>query len=202
MNPFHDLMNSPLISLQKVACIAVVLAGCGQGGNTSATTFASRPITEFGSIIVNGVRFNDSSINQVSSDDDGNSKLHDPGAFTVSMVIGIKPRAISLNDSSRYSTVDEFRFGGQLVGRVGPTITFTVDPHTGKTTGTFTVLGQAVSVDDSTRFDDSIGSGIAGLLPNDIVEVHGTFDAAHELYTATRVETKAATHFKKPRSKA
>ena len=61
------LYRRPAQGFLKVLCAAVVLTGCGGGGSgdsaspATRTSFAAGPITGFGSIIVNGVRFDDSS---------------------------------------------------------------------------------------------------------------------------------------------
>src|SRR3954451_20563004 len=68
------------------------LSGCGGGGDGVASvgsggtgSFSSGAITGFGSIIVNGVRFDDS---QARITDD-NGVLHNPGDLKLGMVVSI-----------------------------------------------------------------------------------------------------------------
>src|SRR5690242_2169900 len=64
--------------LLQLAAAAALLAGCGGGGGdagmggaAASRSFASGPITGFGSVIVNGVRFDNSTA--ATTDDDGNA---------------------------------------------------------------------------------------------------------------------------------
>jgi Domain of unknown function (DUF5666) len=55
--------------------------------------------------------------------------------------------------------------------------------------GSFTLLGQRVTVDSATVFDDRLsGGGLAGLTPGQAVEVYAVFDTVGSRYRATRVE--------------
>ena len=178
----------------KLACVAAILAGCGGGGssgNSGASSFASGPIQGLGSVIVNGVRFDDSSASVSSEDDDAN-EVHKSSDLKVGMVVTIQGGAITSDDSGRHAKAREIHFGSELVG---PATAIVVDA--GGLSGTFKVLNQTVTVDKSTAFDDSLSGGFAGLKDGTVVEVHGLFDAAKTVYTATRVEAKAnATEFK------
>jgi hypothetical protein len=188
----NRIFQHPLQSALRLACVTAVLAGCGGGGggSSSTTSFAYGPISGFGSIIVNGVRFDDSS-SSVSSEDDDDSQTHRSSSdLKLGMVVAIQGGLISSDDSGHHSRAGEIRFGSELVGPIGPTIALNASSI--PLTGQFTVLGQTVNVDSSTIFDDRFGTGFAGLAPGDIVEVHGMLDAKTGNYTATRVEPKAA----------
>ena len=79
----------------KVLWLALALVACGGGvdsGGTGATSsYASGPITGFGSVIVNGVRFDDSLAS--ISDDDGT--LRQRGDLRLGMSVEIRGSAIS-----------------------------------------------------------------------------------------------------------
>ena len=196
MNTFtNDIGTRPVQTVFKLACIAAILAGCGgggTGGTNTTSSFASGPIQGLGSIIVNGVRFDDSSAS-VASDDDDNNEVHKSGDLKVGMVVTIQGGAITTDDSgARHSKATEVHFGSELVGPAKEILR-----DAGGLTGRFTVLGQVVTVDQSTVFDNSILNGFAGLTLDMVVEVHGLFNAARTSYTATRIEAKAtASDFK------
>ena len=184
MNIFtNPIATRPVRTVFKLACIAAILAGCGGGGDsgtTSTTSFASGPIQGFGSIIVNGVRFDDSSA-KVSSDDDDNGESRNRSELKLGMVVDIQGGATSSDDSGRHGKANDIRFGSELVG---PVTALAVDG--------FTLLGQTVKVSTMTLFDDSIARGLAGVAVGNVLEVHGLYDAAAKVYNATRVEIKAA----------
>lgn len=168
-----------------------VLAGCGGGGGDPANaippaasvgSFALGPITGYGSIVVNGVHFDERSASV--TDDDGLS--HSSSALKMGMVVEVQASAI--DQSTQRATAQSVRFGAEISGPVG-----TVD----LAASTFTVLGQTVSVSTSTVFDDSLTGGLAGLTAGTLVEVHAQLNAATSQYQATRIEAQGgATRFK------
>jgi hypothetical protein len=176
-----------------LALSAAVVAACGGGGDTgstlagagagtpSATTYAAGPITGFGSIIVNGVRYDDSTA-QVMDDDDamGGREHLKLGTMVEVDAMGVD-RGMGLGRALR------IRFGAAIVGPVDA-----VDVAA----GTLEVLGQPVVVTDLTVFDDGISGGLAGLAPGSVVEVHAMFDAARGQFRASRIEleTRAAAY--------
>lgn len=184
----------PIQATLKLLCVAAILAGCGGGGSSGsdgATSFASGPIQGLGSVIVNGVRFDDSSA-RVSSDDDDAGEVHKSNELKVGMVVTIRGGEITDDSSGRRARASEIHFGSELVG---PATAISVNAD--GLTGTFKVLEQTVTIDKSTVFDDSLVGGFAGLTAGAVVEVHGLFDATKTTYTATRVEAKAnANEFK------
>ncbi len=72
-----------------------MLGGCGggvdSGGTGGASTYASGPINGFGSIVVNGVHFDDSTGS--ISDDDGNARNRSD--LQLGMVVETRGAAIS-----------------------------------------------------------------------------------------------------------
>ena len=163
-----------------------LLAACGGGGGGDtgdSSSFVEGPITGFGSIIVGGVRFDDSSA-RFHDDDDG--QLDDRGG-------------LRLRDSLRLGMVVEIEGGridrpqgalGQcrairvVLGQslVGPVSAVDVAGST------LTLLGQKVVVTSSTVFDDSITGGLAGIVAGDIVEAHALYDPVLVQFVATRLE--------------
>jgi Domain of unknown function (DUF5666) len=163
---------------------AVVLSACGGGGSDAGSTdtrsaFASGPITGFGSIIVNGVRFDDSSAS--ISDDDGNSRRSDD--LRLGMVADVSGSGITNDGSGSRSKARSIRFGSEIVG---PVFSVAAD---GKS---LVVLGQTVQVTATTLFDDRLAGGLGGLVAGtSVVEVHGLIDAASGAYVATRIEPES-----------
>jgi hypothetical protein len=163
-----------------IALCLVLLSSCGGGGgvDTGGTggavpAVASGPITGFGSVIVGGVRFDDTSAEV--EDLDGNRRTRDE--LRLGMTVEIESGAI--DDSTGTAAARRIRFESEIAGLVGA-----VDVA-GQG---FTVLGQQVMVDATTVFDDRITGGLAGLATGQPVEVYAAFDAALQRYRATRVE--------------
>jgi hypothetical protein len=162
---------------------ASFLAACGGGGSdtsapdggTASAGFASGPITGFGSIIVGGVRFDDSTAR--IEDDEGLGRGRDDLKLGVVVEIegGRLDRARGLCVALRVV------LGHSLLGPVG-----TVDVAG----NSFTLLGQTVMVTTSTIFDDSITGGLAGIGPGDVVEAHALYDPATKRFVATRLELR------------
>jgi Domain of unknown function (DUF5666) len=163
---------------------AALVAGCGGGGGDTATTssFARGPITGFGSIIVNGIAFDESSASV--TDEEGVSQGR--SALKLGMQVEVEGSAIDRPNASAKAM--RVRFGSEIVGPA-------VDINAGA--GSFTVLGQKVLVSSTTVFGDGLTGGLAALADKTIVEVHAQFDAATMQFNATRVEAKpTATVFK------
>lgn len=165
-----------------IAAALLALTACGGGGTaasvgapaTASSLFASGPITGFGSVIVNGVRFDDSAA--AIADDDGGT-LTEAG-LRLGMHCEIDGHA---GDDHR-GTARAILVRSALVGPVSA-----VDP----VARTLTVLGQTVAVDAATAFDDAIAGGFTGLAAGAVVAVHAQFDASSQTYEATRVQLDA-----------
>ena len=178
----------------SLLCVAAVLTACGGGGSDSssgttptATAFSAGPITGFGSVIVNGVRFDDS--NAKISDDDDN--LHDRSELKLGMMAEVKSADVKRdNAGSGSGRAIEIRIGSEIVGPA------TAVDVAGKT---LTVISQIVDVTANTLFDDRITGGLAGISVGSIVEVNGVLNAATGHFTATRIEPKPNAPFFKVR---
>ena len=174
-------------TLLRTGLFAVILAGCGggvdSGGTGGAATYASGPITGSGSIIVNGVRFDDSSA--AVSNDDGAGRSKDE--LKLGMVVEVRGSAISTdNAGDKSSTASSISFNSELVGKIDSIDSLV--PH-----ASMVVFGQTVAITSTTVFDDSLAGGSAALTQGNVVEVYALFDATAGTYTATRVERKSST---------
>ena len=172
--------------LVSALCAAALMAGCGggsdgvgTGGTGNTDSFSSGRIAGFGSVIVNGVRFDDGAAH-VSDDDDVS---HDRGDLKLGMTVDLSAGAISTDAASGASSAvaRSIQFHSEIKGPVDA-----VDAAA----GTLQVLGQTVTVDDATVFD-GIAGGLAGVAPGGLVEVYALFDATNRLFKATRIEAKA-----------
>jgi hypothetical protein len=160
--------------LLAAALLAAIVTGCGGGVGTGGTgSFASGPITGFGSVIVNDIVFDDSSASIEDGDGSGRSRTE----LRLGMTVEIDSDAIA-SGAARASRI---RFDSALLGPVEA-----VD----RINGSFSVLGQTVFVDDTTVYDDVLTGRLGAVLPGQTVEVYGVFDAALQRYRATRIERR------------
>jgi hypothetical protein len=174
----------------------LLLAACGGGGSDGAATsgtsdsggtataaaFTQGTITGFGSVIVNGVRFDDTG---ATVTDDSGSK-HALSALRLGMRVEVDSSAVDTTAGT--ARAHAVRFGGEVTGPVEA-----VDVAA----GTLTVLGQGVDINSSTVFDDSLSAGLSAVTAGAVVEVHGLPDSATGRLLATRIEDKTgATSYK------
>jgi mono/diheme cytochrome c family protein len=175
------------------AAMALLVAACGGGGggDTSAgpappasqpptgtasakTVIVTGAIGGFGSVIVNGVRY-DTSGAEVRVDDRAGTTAE----LRVGQVVRIEAQ-VDDKGGARARLIEQHRL---LQGTVQ-----TVNAAT----GTITVAGQVVKVDDDTSFDDAIvGGSLGGIKVGDRVEVHG-FASSSGQARATRIERAEA----------
>ncbi|MFT3957047.1 MAG: DUF5666 domain-containing protein [Piscinibacter sp.] len=165
-----------------------LITACGGGGGGSspgggtASAFTAGPVRGFGSIIVNGVRFDDSGA-EIENEDGVRGSQDD-----IRLGSMVEVESGRIDDSSHRATATRIRFGSEIKG---PVASFDI------ATNSFVVLGQVIEVKPETVFDDSLGAidvaGLAGM----VVEVHAQRDAATGHYVATRIEAEVgATSFK------
>lgn len=167
----------------------VTLAACGGGGSSSESTsgidgrgspnpvavVSQGSITGFGSVIVNGVRYE---TNSASFDIDGVGGSQDDLAVgDVVLISG------TISDDATSGTASTVTFDDVVEGPVSA-----VDTVASR----LTVLGQTVQVSGDTSFDDNISpASLDGISAGDIVEVSG-FRLADGTVSATRIEAKPA----------
>jgi Domain of unknown function (DUF5666) len=164
-----------------VVWTALAVAGCGGGGGAAGPSggidrlgVSTGAVTGFGSIIVNGVRYETSSTS-FDIDDDSSSSSQDD--------LSVGDIVVVTYDQSN-PTVAVTVIGDEAVE--GPVNSVNV------TAGTLVVAGQSVLTDAGTSFDDSNGvQSLADIQQDDFVEVSGFFDADGTI-RATRIEKKAA----------
>jgi hypothetical protein len=181
--------SSARLLLAQFAFATALVAGCGGGGDagssatgtgTSGTSsFAAGAITGFGSIIVNGVRFDESSARV--SNDDGTAASKDD--LKLGMTAEVHGGAISDDGTGPKATATDITFGAALVGPVAAV---------NATAKSLVVLGQTVLVLDTTVFDERLVGGFAGITVGMLVEVHAQLDPTTGAYTATRIGTTQA----------
>ena len=175
----------------SAAFAAAVLVACGGGGGdapaptggtaTPSSVYAAGPITGFGSVIVNGVRFDDSGA--TITDDDG----RDMAEAELHLGMQVECEGGSGSDDA-HGVAHAIHVHSALIGPVTAVDT---------TAGTLTVLGQTVTVDAQTAFDTALATGLASVANGVVLQVYGQFDIASQSYLATRIELDAAaTHYK------
>jgi hypothetical protein len=165
----------------RIGLLLALLGGCGGGvdsGGTGAAVYASGPINGYGSIVVNGVHFDDSASS--ISDDDGAPRNRD--YLKLGMVVEARGSAISVDrfgdSNSRASSIV---IGSEIVGPID-TVSLMAN--------SFTVLGRQIVVQPTTVFADGLAGGLAVLSVAQVVEVHGLYNATDDRFTATRIELK------------
>jgi hypothetical protein len=167
----------------RLALVAGLMAACGGGVETGGTggigSYVEGPITGFGSIVVNGVRFDDSAA--LIEDADGNRI--DRADLRLGMRVQVDSGAISDDGSGRSATATRVRFTRELLG---PVTGF------GALGGSIDVLGQFVRVTPATVVD-GVPGGAAALDVGDIVEVSGFVEPGLlvDRYVATRIERRS-----------
>lgn len=189
MSDTHPSSNAPrvprriaLVSLLAAASLAM-LPSCGGGGggtiggvDTGGTgSFTTGRISGFGSVIVNGVRFDDN-LARIADGDDDSSRLG-PLDLKLGMVVRVQAGTISAGsgDTLPSATATAITVESQIKG-----------PVESKTApDTLVVFGQVVKVDATTVFEP--GVTFAGIAVGDALEVSGFLDA-NGVTAATRIE--------------
>lgn len=169
------------------ATVAALISACGGGGDATSTSntaaaapsaaaWAEGPISGLGSIIVNGVRYDDSQA-RIERDDDNST--HASSALKLGMMVEVQ--SSRPDDATQRASASVIRFGSEIVGPIAAIDT---------TTATLTVLGQAIDITPNTVFDDSLPGGLAALTVGQVVEIHALLNATSGRYVATRIENK------------
>ncbi len=187
---------APRLAATLAVLSLAVLAACGGGagadpsaaqspgstapgtGTASVSTAVSGTITGFGSVILDGKKYDDSSTAvQIATD----PKAPDAGALT-DLKLGMHIEGVVKD--------------GKLLDAVVHAALSGVVANIDTAAASFTVYGQTVKV-STQGATPTVWDGVAdlaGLVAGDVVEVHGSLDAAKAL-NATRIE-------RKPRSEA
>ncbi len=181
-------MKSVQRNFFKIAAVALLVSGCGGGGGgggatdggttsnpppatgSTKTTFVTGAIAGFGSVIVNGVRYDTDSA-QVS--------IEDKPATASQLKVGEVIHLTAEVDAQGVARAKSISQDHLIQGAVQAVDTVA---------GTLTIAGQVITVDNETMFDDSIPTrSLAGIAIGDMIEVHG-FAAAGGSARATRIE--------------
>jgi Domain of unknown function (DUF5666) len=169
----------------RALAASCLLAACGGGvetGGTGATgAFVEGPVTGFGSVIVAGIRFDDSTADVLDADD----RPFDRSNLRLGMVVEVdSDRPVDDGSGGRNATATRVRLASGLLGPV---------QAVGLTETRIRVLGQIVRLTPATVLDGLPG-GVASLQVNDVVEVHGFLspDGLLSDLVATRIERRAA----------
>lgn len=166
-------------ALAAAVLAAVVLAACGGGGSDTAsagkTSFAMGRIAGFGSIVVNGVHYDERGASV--EDEDGDSV--DSSDLKLGSMVEVDGGDVDKSGEHFTAKAERVKLVSLAKGPV---------ESVGATS--FVVLGQTVQVTNTTVFDDSLSGGLAALQAGAVVKVYGTLDIATGTYTASRVEPK------------
>jgi hypothetical protein len=189
MDGLNNILASVAARRQaRVLWLALAMAACGGGVDSGGTgvapqSYANGPITGFGSVIVNGVRFDDSSASV--TDADGTACGRD--SLRLGMTTEIRGSAITTDaGGASVSTASSITYGSDILGRIDSMDLSADNKH-------LVVLGQRVDINTTTVFDDvSVAGGLPALRAGDVVEVYALFDASTSRYSATRIERKGA----------
>ena len=165
-------------ALAAAALGTLLLTACGGGGgsdSTSAQSYVTGSISGFGSIIVNGVHYEETGSRV--EDEDGHG--HDDSDLKLGMVVEIEAGAVSDSGGVKTAKAASFTFSSLVRG-----------PVESVGSDSLVVLGQTVRLTPSTVFEDSLagGLGAAALQAGVVVKVYGLLDATAGTYTATRIE--------------
>lgn len=165
---------------------AVGLLACGGDGVDSGgtgmapATLAVGPVAGFGSIVVNGVHFDDTGT--PVTDEEGR-----PAAAPLALgaMTQVEATAVATVDTPagprREARAESIKVIEQVVGPVQ-----SVDAAAGR----LTVLGQRVSVTPDTAFDAALAGGLGRLATGTVLAVHGQVDRSTGRIVATRLEPR------------
>lgn len=161
---------------------ATLLIACGGGGDVAGVgtggtgSFSVGTVTGFGSVFVNGTRYEDNGARLV--DDDGTVKVlgTDDNPLKVGMVVEVTG---SVDDSGTVRSATQIAYGAEIKGPVT-----SVDA----VAGTFNVFGITVRTTTTTVYDNF--GGVATLATGNVVEVHGQPDTDGRI-VATYIEREA-----------
>lgn len=169
-----------LLGTLAVLVAACLLPACGggvEGQGTGSVSYGEGPISGFGSIIVNGVRYDERSAR--ITDDAGRTLA--AGDLKLGMTVRVDGGAI--DPLTLTATASAVHVGSDLVGVVSAR---------DLAAGTLTLLGQTVRVTASTAFDDRLAGGLPAVAVGSTVEVFAILDPATGVYAAQRIEPEAA----------
>jgi len=162
----------------------VVVSACGGGVDSGGTgapahSFSTGRISGFGSIVVNGVHFDESMATIV--DDDG--VTHPASDLQLGMTVDVDAGQITPDEAAETlnGVATRVQFGSAIDGPVQAVDT---------ASSTLTVLGQTVKVNVDTVFDGLV-TGLSGVRTGSLLKIFALLDTVTGTYTATRIELKS-----------
>jgi hypothetical protein len=181
-------MNRVLFrNLVLLAWTLIAVTGCGAdgggangggiaSGGTGGTGVSYGPVTDFGSVFVNGVEFNTTNSTVTLNGSPGPDETNDPHrGLMVGMVVKVEG---SFDSNGTTGTATRITYKDNLTGPVS------IIDILG---ATMEVFGQNVIIDSQTAF---VGATLATLVTGNVVEVSGLPDHNGDIH-ATLVELKA-----------
>lgn len=175
------LINKFTIALAIGALIVACTGGTGGGlaGIGGSGYIATGTVTGFGSIYVNGIKFNTDSASFIVGNNTSASQLD----LNRGMVVNIRG---SINTDGTTGTATEVYYAGQLQGPVAGLLSPDL------TTKLFSVLGITVRVDlVETVFENTSLLDFSSLSLNNVIEISGYYDQ-NQVLNATYVRLKEA----------
>lgn len=164
-----------MLAALSIATLGITSCGGGGGSTSTGTQVASKGVvTGFGSVFVNGVKYDTTSSGIIIDD----SRVT-VDSLKVGMVVKVKG---VLNDDGVTGSASTIEYEDDLEG-----------PVANLTATGFSVLGQNVVVTATTVFDGV--ANLAALTNGQVVEVSG-FSNPDGSITATRIEAKSSTEYK------
>ena len=172
-----------LFTCMGLALAAGGLTACGGGGGGGGTTGTSASISSvgtisgFGSIYVNGIKYETGGATYRVDDEDA----FDDSSLAVGMKVKVEG---SVNDDGRTGTANRVLYDDDVEGPIDTGSLTIVDANT----RTFTVLGLLISAHATrTVYDD--GASFDGLAEGQILEISGYFDGNQ--IVASRIEKQS-----------
>lgn len=165
-----------LSSAGLISCgggLALLLAEGGIGG----TGISLGPILAFGSVVVNGVKYETDTAQFVVNGDD----MAEQDDLRLGMIVTVVGET---NDDNISGTAEAVSYEPNLIGPV----------TTAPVGDTFRAMKQTVIVDARTQYDNVPGNDVSGLNEGDIVEVSGHVDVNGTIY-ATFVGASNASQY-------
>lgn len=163
--------------LLAACCAALALAGGVDSGGTGAQaySFSRGRLSGFGSIVLNGVHFDES--RAIVLDDEG--RLHPRGDLKLGMSLEVQAGEIFTDAATGVSRAQAERvvFASAIRGPL---------ERMDFKASTITVLGQTVAVDASTAVDER--ATMAAMKTGTVLEVHALLDEGTGRYQATRID--------------
>ena len=176
--PDHWIFRTAHRWLPLRLLVLALLTSCGgvdSGGTGSSIAYGS--VNGLGSIIVNGVRFDESAAS--ISDEDGQVVGRD--RLQLGVMTSVEGTGIVSTANERHATAHRVRIFSELIGPIGA-----IDAAA----QIIEVLGQTVRITPATVFGDALPAGLSNLQVGMVVEVYARPDPATGRYAATRIELR------------